>query len=107
MDFQAIREKQESDISLLQNQITHFQSTLDGLQNDQTQLEQQIETIDNMNKKLAILVIVFSGIAALLSGGIRMMVAYAANIALISLGYLYMVNNKKNEILTTAIEKNK
>ena len=32
-----------------------------------------------MNKKLAILVIVFSGIAAL--------------------GYLYMVNNKKNEIL--------
>ena len=59
-----------------------------------------------MNKKLAILVIVFSGIAALLSGGIRMMVAYAANIALISLGYLYMVNNKKNEILTTAIEKN-
>ena len=38
-------------------------------------------------------------IAALLSGGIRMMVAYAANIALISLGYLYMVNNKKNEIL--------
>lgn len=53
-----------------------------------------------MNKKLAILVIVFSGIAALLSGGIRMMVAYAANIALISLGYLYMVNNKKNEILT-------
>ena len=60
-----------------------------------------------MNKKLAILVIVFSGIAALLSGGIRMMVAYAANIALISLGYLYMVNNKKNEILPTAIEKNK
>ena len=60
-----------------------------------------------MNKKLAILVIVFSGIAALLSGGIRMMVAYAANIALISLGYLYMVNNKKNEILTTTIEKNK
>ena len=60
-----------------------------------------------MNKKLAILVIVFSGIAAVLSGGIRMMVAYAANIALISLGYLYMVNNKKNEILTTAIEKNK
>ncbi|MFZ2680452.1 hypothetical protein [Clostridium sp.] len=60
-----------------------------------------------MNKKLAILVIVFSGIAALLSGGIKMMVAYAANIALISLGYLYMVNNKKNEILTTAIEKNK
>ena len=60
-----------------------------------------------MNKKSAILVIVFSGIAALLSGGIRMMVAYAANIALISLGYLYMVNNKKNEILTTAIEKNK
>lgn len=60
-----------------------------------------------MNKKLAILVIVFSGIAALLSGGIRMMVAYAANIALISLGYLYMVNNKKNEILTTAIENNK
>lgn len=60
-----------------------------------------------MNKKLAILVIVFSGIAALLSGEIRMMVAYAANIALISLGYLYMVNNKKNEILTTAIEKNK
>ena len=60
-----------------------------------------------MNKKLAILVIVFSGIAALLSGGIRIMVAYAANIALISLGYLYMVNNKKNEILTTAIEKNK
>ena len=60
-----------------------------------------------MNKKLAILVIVFSGIAALLSGGIRMMVAYAANIALISLGYLYMVNNKNNEILTTAIEKNK
>ena len=60
-----------------------------------------------MNKKLAILVIVFSGIAALLSGGIRMMGAYAANIALISLGYLYMVNNKKNEILTTAIEKNK
>lgn len=60
-----------------------------------------------MNKKLAILVIVFSGIAALLSGGIRMMVAYAANIALISLGYLYMVNNKKNEILTTSIEKNK
>ena len=52
-----------------------------------------------MNKKLAILVIVFSGIAALLSGGIRMMVAYVANIALISLGYLYMVNNKKNEIL--------
>ena len=53
-----------------------------------------------MNKKLAILVIVFSGIAALLSGGIKMMVAYAANIAfLISLGYLYMVNNKKNEIL--------
>ena len=49
-----------------------------------------------MNKKLAI---VFSGIAALLSGGIKMMVAYAANIALISLGYLYMVNNKKNEIL--------
>ena len=60
-----------------------------------------------MNKKLAILVIVFSGIAALLSGGLKMMVAYAANIALISLGYLYMVNNKKNEILTTAIEKNK
>lgn len=60
-----------------------------------------------MNKKLAILVIVFSGIAALLSGGIKMMVAYAANIALISLGYLYMVNNKKNEILTTSIEKNK
>lgn len=60
-----------------------------------------------MNKKIAILVIVFSGIAALLSGGIKMMVAYAANIALISLGYLYMVNNKKNEILTTAIEKNK
>ena len=60
-----------------------------------------------MNKKLAILVIVFSGIAALLSGGIKMMVAYAANIALISLGYLYMVNNKKNEILTSAIEKNK
>ena len=60
-----------------------------------------------MNKKLAILVIVFSGIAALLSGGIKMMVAYAANIALISLGYLYMVNNKKNEILTIAIEKNK
>ena len=60
-----------------------------------------------MNKKLAILVIVFSGIAGLLSGGIKMMVAYAANIALISLGYLYMVNNKKNEILTTAIEKNK
>ena len=60
-----------------------------------------------MNKKLAILVIVFSGIAALLSGGIKMMVAYAATIALISLGYLYMVNNKKNEILTTAIEKNK
>ena len=60
-----------------------------------------------MNKKLAILVIVFSGLAALLSGGIRMMVAYAANIALISLGYLYMVNNKKNEILTTSIEKNK
>ena len=60
-----------------------------------------------MNKKLAILVIVFSGIAALLSGGIKMMVAYAANIALIALGYLYMVNNKKNEILTTAIEKNK
>ena len=60
-----------------------------------------------MNKKLAILVIGFSGIAALLSGGIKMMVAYAANIALISLGYLYMVNNKKNEILTTAIEKNK
>ena len=60
-----------------------------------------------MNKKLAILVIVFSGIAALLSGGIKMMVAYAANIALISLGYLYMVNNKKNEILTKAIEKNK
>ena len=60
-----------------------------------------------MNKKLAILVIVFSGIAALLSGGIKVMVAYAANIALISLGYLYMVNNKKNEILTTAIEKNK
>ena len=60
-----------------------------------------------MNKKLAILVIVFSGIAALLSGGIKMMVAYAANIALISLGYLYMVNNKKNDILTTAIEKNK
>ena len=60
-----------------------------------------------MNKKLEILVIVFSGIAALLSGGIKMMVAYAANIALISLGYLYMVNNKKNEILTTAIEKNK
>ena len=60
-----------------------------------------------MNKKLAILVIVFSGIAALLSGGIKMMVAYAANIALISLGYLYMVNNKKNEILTRAIEKNK
>ena len=60
-----------------------------------------------MNKKLAILVIVFSGIAALLSGGIRMMVAYAANIALISLGYLYMVNNTKNEIWTTAIEKNK
>ena len=56
--------------------------------------------MSNMNKKLAILVIVFSGIAALLSGGIRMMVAYAANIALISLGYLYMVNNKKNEILT-------
>ena len=52
-----------------------------------------------MNKKLAILVIVFSGIAALLSGGIKMMVTYAANIALISLGYLYMVNNKKNEIL--------
>lgn len=52
-----------------------------------------------MNKKLAILVIVFSGIAALLSGGIKMMVAYAANIALISLGYLYVVNNKKNEIL--------
>ena len=60
-----------------------------------------------MNKKLANLVIVFSGIAALLSGGIKMMVAYAANIALISLGYLYMVNNKKNEILTTAIENNK
>ena len=60
-----------------------------------------------MNKKLAILVIVFSGIAALLSGGIKVMVAYTANIALISLGYLYMVNNKKNEILTTAIEKNK
>ena len=60
-----------------------------------------------MNKKLAILVIVFRGIAALLCGGIKMMVAYAANIALISLGYLYMVNNKKNEILTTAIEKNK
>ena len=60
-----------------------------------------------MKKKVAILVIVFSGIAALLSGGIKMMVAYAANIALISLGYLYMVNNKKNEILTTAIEKNK
>lgn len=60
-----------------------------------------------MNKKLAILVIVFSGIAALLSGGIKMMMAYVANIALISLGYLYMVNNKKNEILTTAIEKNK
>ena len=57
-----------------------------------------------MNKKLAILVIVFSGIAALLSGGIKMMVAYAANIALISLGYLYMVNNKKDEILSTAIE---
>ena len=52
-----------------------------------------------MNKKLAILVIVFSGIAALLSGGIKMMVAYSANIDLISLGYLYMVNNKKNEIL--------
>ena len=60
-----------------------------------------------MNKKLAILVIVFSGIAALLSGGIKMMVAYADNIALILLGSLYMVNNKKNEILTTAIEKNK
>ena len=60
-----------------------------------------------MNKKLAILVIVFSGIAALLSGGIKMMMAYAANIALILLGYVYMVNSKKNEILTTAIEKNK
>ena len=60
-----------------------------------------------MNKKLAILVIVFSGIAALLSGGIRMMVAYAANIALILLGYVYMVYAKKNDILTASIDKNK
>ena len=51
MDFQAIREKQESDIRLLQNQISHFQSTLDGLQNDQTQLEQQIETLTNQLKE--------------------------------------------------------
>lgn len=51
MDFQAIREKQESDIRLLQNQISHFQSTLDELQNDQTQLEQQIETLTNQLKE--------------------------------------------------------
>lgn len=60
-----------------------------------------------MNKKLAILVIVFSGIAALLSGGIKMMMAYAANIALILLGYVYMVYAKKNDILTASIDKNK
>ena len=39
-----------------------------------------------MNKKLAILVIVFSGIAALLSGGIKMMVAYADFIRLFIYG---------------------
>mgnify|MGYP007115486613 CR=1 FL=1 len=60
-----------------------------------------------MNKKLAILVIVFSGIAALLFGGIKMMMAYAANIALILLGYVYMVYAKKNDILTASIDKNK
>ena len=51
--------------------------------------------------------IVFSGIAALLSGGIKMMMAYAANIALILLGYVYMVYAKKNDILTASIDKNK
>ena len=60
-----------------------------------------------MNKKLAILVIVFSGIAALLSGGIKMMMAYASNIALILLVYVYMLYAKKNDILTASIDKNK
>ena len=49
-----------------------------------------------MNKKLAFLAILFSGIAEFLDGGIKPVVMYISNIALIYLSYVYTISRKKN-----------
>lgn len=41
VDFHTIREKQESELSLLQNQISSFQSTLERLEKDNRDLENE------------------------------------------------------------------
>lgn len=41
VDFHTIREKQESELSLLQNQISSFQSTLERLDKDNRDLENE------------------------------------------------------------------
>ena len=54
-----------------------------------------------MNKKLALFVITFSGIAAILRGGMESGIMYAVNITLVSLCCMYSSTKKKNDELST------
>lgn len=47
MDFQAIREKQESEILLLQNQISSFEQTMERLNKDHENLKKQISDLSH------------------------------------------------------------
>lgn len=59
-----------------------------------------------MNKKLALAVVTFSGIVAVLSGGIESGIMYAVNIALVSLYCVYSSTKKKNDEVSTKIKVN-
>ena len=52
-----------------------------------------------MNKKLTLSIVTFSGIVALLTGGMESGIMYLENIALISLGCLYLSIKKKNNVV--------
>lgn len=58
-----------------------------------------------MNKKLTLSVVTFSGIVAVLSGGIESGIVYAVNIILISLCYMYTSIKKKNDELSIVMQK--
>ena len=50
MDFQAIREKQESEILLLQNQISSFEQTMQRLNNDSEELNKKLAELSSQYK---------------------------------------------------------
>ena len=58
-----------------------------------------------MKNKMSLFFILFSGVAAFLIGGVKVVGIYAVNIALIYLSCIYVSSKKNNDELSGLIQK--